>query len=188
MSQNRWNEQWETIKDEELSSSDIYEISNYGQVVKINPITKEKKVVKISLVNGYCAFTIRKKNGKSTSKYVHKLVAQYFLNRESTDQKYVLHLDFVKKNNYVENLKWADRKDKEDHLRRNPNFINRKRVITNSKLTEAKVKLIKMKINDPNRKTRMKMIAKQFGISEMQLYRIKSGENWSHVKVEQEQN
>jgi hypothetical protein len=27
----------------------------------------------------------------------------------------------------------------------------------------------------------MKMIAKQFGVSEMQLYRIKSGENWGWV-------
>ena len=28
------------------------------------------------------------------------------------------------------------------------------------------------------------MIAKQFGISEMQLYRIKSGENWGNVKID----
>jgi hypothetical protein len=27
------------------------------------------------------------------------------------------------------------------------------------------------------------MIAKQFGVSEMQISRIKSGENWSHIKV-----
>jgi hypothetical protein len=29
----------------------------------------------------------------------------------------------------------------------------------------------------------LKKIAEQFDISEMQLYRIKSGENWGHVKV-----
>jgi hypothetical protein len=28
----------------------------------------------------------------------------------------------------------------------------------------------------------MKILARQFGVSEMQLYRIKSGENWSSVK------
>jgi len=28
------------------------------------------------------------------------------------------------------------------------------------------------------------MIAKQFGISTMQVWRIKSGENWGHVKVD----
>jgi hypothetical protein len=43
---------------------------------------------------------------------------------------------------------------------------------------------LKRKIFDPKRKSRLKIIAKQFGISEMQLYRIKSGENWGHVKIE----
>jgi len=42
------------------------------------------------------------------------------------------------------------------------------------------VRLIRKKINEG--KTRMKMIAKQFKISEMQLYRIKVGENWGWVK------
>jgi hypothetical protein len=44
--------------------------------------------------------------------------------------------------------------------------------------------MIKRKLSDPKRKTRMKMIAKQFGISEMQLYRIKTGENWGHVTID----
>jgi hypothetical protein len=52
------------------------------------------------------------------------------------------------------------------------------------KLTEAKVKILKRKLLDPNRKTRVKMLARQFGVSEMQLYRIKIGENWGHVKVD----
>jgi len=60
-------------------------------------------------------------------------------------------------------------------------YVNTPRKRYNTKLTETKVKLIKRKIFDPNRRTRMKMIAKQFGISEMQLYRIKSGENWGSV-------
>jgi predicted DNA binding protein len=60
--------------------------------------------------------------------------------------------------------------------------LNKKR--DGAKLTESKVRLLKKKIFDPNRKTRLKMLAKQFGISEMQLYRIKSGENWGHVKID----
>jgi DNA-directed RNA polymerase specialized sigma subunit len=37
-------------------------------------------------------------------------------------------------------------------------------------------------IADKKRKMTMKQIAEHFEISEMQLYRIKSGENWGHVK------
>jgi hypothetical protein len=51
------------------------------------------------------------------------------------------------------------------------------------KLTVTKVMLIKKLLARPEQKTRMKMIAKQFGVSEMQIRRIKSGENWSQVKV-----
>ncbi|MFT7352689.1 MAG: hypothetical protein ACI9XR_002476 [Flavobacterium sp.] len=29
----------------------------------------------------------------------------------------------------------------------------------------------------------MKMIAKQFGVSEMQIARIRSGENWGHITI-----
>jgi DNA-binding phage protein len=49
-------------------------------------------------------------------------------------------------------------------------------------LNETKVRMIKKILNDPKRKTRLKIIAKQFGISEMQLYRIKKGVHWGHVK------
>jgi len=42
---------------------------------------------------------------------------------------------------------------------------------------------LKKIINNPQRKTRLKIIAKQFGISEMQLYRIKRGENWASVSA-----
>jgi len=106
-------------------------------------------------------------------------VAQHFL--EQGDGVYVIHLNYDKKNNKVENLKWATKKEKENHQFTNPEYLNRPKKRTYSKLTEAKVRLIKRKIHDPNRRTRMKMIAKQFGISEMQLYRIKSGENWGTV-------
>jgi hypothetical protein len=47
----------------------------------------------------------------------------------------------------------------------------------------TKVMRIKKMLQNPNRKTRIKMIAKQFGVSEMQIFRIKSGENWGHIVV-----
>lgn len=178
MIRNYWNEKWKEIQfDDNISDKEKFKISNYGRI--INCKTEVEVLVKVSFINGYQNLPLKQKyNGKLTSRYVHKLVAQHFL--EQNDGIYVIHLDYDKKNNKVGNLKWATKREKEVHQFSNPQYSG-KRIPTNAKLTETKVKLLKRKINDPNRRTRLKMIAKQFGISEMQLYRIKMGENWGEV-------
>jgi DNA-binding phage protein len=85
-------------------------------------------------------------------------------------------------NTYYKNLAWKTKEERKAFNKTDPNYRSRAGVRHYSKLSEAQVKLIKRKLNDPNRKTRMKLLARQFGISEMQLYRIKSGKNWSDVE------
>ncbi|MAO07797.1 MAG: HNH endonuclease [Alteromonas sp.] len=179
MIQNLRKEQWRDIVfDDGIDPNEKFKISNYGRIINCN--REEEFLVNETCINGYPNLRVRqRKNGKFTSRYVHKLVAQTFL--EQGDGEYVIHLDYDKMNNHLDNLKWATKREKEVHQFSNPEYKNKPRKRTYSKLTETKVKLIKRKINDPNRRTRMKMIAKQFGISEMQLYRIKTGENWSSV-------
>ncbi|MGJ8549115.1 HNH endonuclease [Winogradskyella wichelsiae] len=180
MIRDNWKEEWKTIIfDENISEKEKFKISNYGRL--INCKTEEDFLVKKYYINGYQNLPLKqKKNGKLTSRYVHKLVAQHFL--EQNDGIFVIHLNYDKTDNRVENLKWATKREKELHQFKNPQFKNIKRKKpSTAKLTETKVKFIKRKINDPNRRTRLKMIAKQFGISEMQLYRIKTGENWGEV-------
>jgi hypothetical protein len=53
-------------------------------------------------------------------------------------------------------------------------------------LTEKTVAQLKQQIWDPKRKLSFKKLAEKYGVSEMQIYRIKSGEFWYHVKVENE--
>lgn len=181
MIRNYWNEKWKKIEfDENISEEETFKISNYGRI--INCKTENEFLVKKYYINGYQNLTVRqKKSGKMTSRYVHKLVAKHFL--EQNDGIYVIHLNYDKTDNHVDNLKWATKREKEVHQFSNPEFKNMvRKKPSNTKLTETKVKLIKRKINDPNRRTRMKMIAKQFGVSETQLYRIKNGENWRSVE------
>ena len=104
---------------------------------------------------------------------MHKILAQHFL--EQNDGVYVIHLDYDKLNNHIDNLKWVTKREKEIHQFSNPSY---KRP---AKLSENDVRRIKKMLNDPNRRTRLKMIAKRFGVSTMQLQRIKTGENWGHV-------
>ncbi|SDB50419.1 NUMOD4 motif-containing protein [Flavobacteriaceae bacterium MAR_2010_188] len=179
MIRNHWNEKWKEIQfDDKIADNEKFKISNYGRV--INCKGEKEFLPTESTINGYRNIPLKQKaNGKSTSRYVHKLVAEHFL--EKGDGEFVIHLDYNKTNNRIDNLRWATKKEKEKHQFSNPAYLTEPRKRTHAKLTENKVRLIKRKINDPNRRTRLKMIAKQFGISEMQLYRIKTGENWGSV-------
>ena len=177
------DEIWRSYLNEKWSDADEYMVSNYGRIKKKKVYDEAWRLSPTSLVSGYESFGIVKKGThKASSYYTHRLVAILFLEKIE-DQKFVIHLDFDKTNNLVSNLKWANRAELNEHNKKNPVHKKRLGKRTYSKLTEGRVRLIKRKINDPNRRTRMRLIAKQFGISEMQLYRIKSGENWGSVKV-----
>lgn len=144
--------------------------------------------MKCGLVGGYPAFR-PKPFGKYKTYYVHRLVGEAFLEKPSEAHTYIIHLDYDKTNNRTKNLKWATTREMQLHQQNSPLVIEarEKRKLVKPqkghKLTATEVIRIKKMIFNPNRRTRMKIIAKQFGISEMQLYRIKNGENWGHVKV-----
>ncbi|NIJ43827.1 hypothetical protein FHR24_000266 [Wenyingzhuangia heitensis] len=178
------NEEWKEIKfDSKIDPLEKWKISNFGRV--LNCKEEEEKLHTKNLINGYPAVPVRQLvNRKKTSRFVHKIVAEHFLEKEEED-KYVIHLDYDKLNNHVSNLKWATKREKELHQFKNPVFIEAvKNKKVNYKLDEGKVKIIKRKLASTKSSTRLKMIAKQFGVSDMQIHRIKTGENWGHVKID----
>jgi hypothetical protein len=125
-----------------------------------------------------------KPEGRNMTLFVHRLVAEAFIPQKSARHNYVIHLDYDKENNAIKNLRWATKEEMEKHQQKSPavlayRSINRRK---GHKLTDTVVKRIKQMIEDKNRRMTMREIADHFDISEMQLYRIKSGENWGHVK------
>lgn len=181
-----WNEKWVDIPFPEVETQPLYQVSNYGRLKSFQNDPKEGDIIGGSKIQGYKSLNIRAKGNKSLNRYVHKLVAIFFAPKdENPDKKFVLHLDHDKLNNHWENLKWATRNEMTLHNRENPAVIDRvipKRT-KNYKLTESKVIMIKKMLRSD--KNRLKMIAKQFGITHTQLNRIRSGENWGYVKLEE---
>ena len=176
-------ESWKTFRKENWRQGECYQISSFGRVQSEKHI-KRNRVFKLSNINGYDAFTAIREDKSNNLVYVHKAVAELFI--ENPDKKpFVIHKDFDKTNNLASNLGWATRKEMTDHSQNNPLVIKgkakRKQNRPYAKLSEGKVRMIKRKLFDPNRRTRLRLIAKQFGISEMQLWRIKSGENWADI-------
>lgn len=121
---------------------------------------------------------------------IHRAVAELFLEKpEYEDQKFIIHKDFDKLNNKVDNLAWANQELLNSRSTQHPKnvlyqfkmrFMDEKPVVKYSKLTESEVLVIKKRLK---KGYSLRRLAKQFGVSDMQIYRIKTGENWGHVKL-----
>lgn len=115
---------------------------------------------------------------------VHRAVAELFLEKSENDEV-VIHKDFNKENNHVNNLAWASKEEAYSRYADNPYYKEnpkgeKRRKSGNAKLTTENVLYIKEKLNDG--KT-LRELAKYFKVSDMQIHRIKTGENWSSVKT-----
>ena len=82
MQRDFWKEEWrEVIFDDKISENEKFKISNYGRM--LNCKNKNEFIVKKYFINGYQNLPLRQKhNGKLTSRYVHKLVAESFLKKK----------------------------------------------------------------------------------------------------------
>ncbi|GAA4317448.1 HNH endonuclease [Compostibacter hankyongensis] len=183
----RKNEEWKELPIKYKSAlRKKYAVSSQGRVVSYTDRLEEGTLLNGSTVEGYTVINV-KPNDTFQSLYLHRELARLFLTRPGRTYKYVIHLDHDKKNNNIRNLRWATKREMEEHQQNSPAkkaYKERQRNRTRGlKLTLANVKAIKRQLQRPGRKT-MRQIAERFGISEMQLYRIKSGENWSHVTVD----
>lgn len=187
-----FNEQWKDIEqiDDGKVHKKKYAISNYGRVVSYTENIETGKLLKFGIIEGYHVLTLTCKI--KPSRCIHKLVALYFLPEAKSGQNYVIHLDFNKQNNSVKNLQWASRQELYQHQNHNPKIQfarkNHTRRKKGPKLTADQVKRLKKIIFDPNRKRTYAQIAKRYGISQIQLYRIKSGKDWAHVPTSKIEN
>lgn len=181
-----WVEKWTpiVIDVEGVEKPPRYEVSNFGRLRSFQN-NEKGEIIKGSVIQGYKSLNIRLPKGKSFNRYVHKLVAETFVEKPSIDHKFVIHLDFDKMSNHFENLKWVTKDEMVAHNKLNPAVINKPipRRTKNYKLSETKVRMIKKMLQHDS--TRLKMIAKQFGITHTQLNRIRSGENWGYVKIDE---
>ncbi|MFO8087082.1 MAG: NUMOD4 domain-containing protein [Bacteroidales bacterium] len=174
------NEQWKKLVHPELHPEEHYLISNYGRIksFKRNPIHGE--FINGGKLKGYNCLSVKLSNGRRTTRYIHKLVAELFSPKEDSAQTFVIHLDYDKSNNHVDNLRWVTKPTMFAHQKLNPNYVKKR--MYNAKLTENQVVRLKKMLKHNDKK--LYRIAEEFGITHTQLNRIRSGENWGHIKVD----
>ena len=182
-------ETWKEIKVDGRKPLLPYMISNLG---RFGIMTNGKVEVRtFKPIDGGYRYNIRQ-NGKNYAIFLYKEVAKAFINKPSPKHRFIIHKDHDYLNNDVSNLKWATQQEHRQHTKNSPRSIEarEKMAITKSNrsklLSEKEVVALKKMIWDPKRKLPYKKIAEKFGVSEMQIYRIKSGVFWYHIRVENE--
>jgi len=163
-----------------------YAVSSTGRAASYtNEVLEDGKILNGSLTLGYRTLNLHLDEGNGTI-YLHREIAKLFCNKPSQKYKYVIHINHKKEDNNYTNLKWATTDEVGSHQQSSPQKIAYKKRQANKteglKLNVTQVRLIKETINNPNRKLTYKQMAAKYNVSEMTLYRIKSGENWSRVK------
>jgi NUMOD4 motif/HNH endonuclease/HTH domain len=162
-----------------------YAVSTKGRVASYKKdILQEGKLLKGSLTTGYRTLNLHRPNNKGTL-YIHREMAQIFLNKPSASYKYVIHRNHNKLDNNLSNLRWVTLEQMISHQQKSPAKIAYKIKQANRtqglKLSASQVKRIKTILNNKNRNITIKKLAEKYDVSEMTLYRIKSGENWGRI-------
>lgn len=180
---------WRAITIDGRKPSVPYMISNHGH---FGVLTDGKiEVRKFKPTAGNYRYNTRQ-NGKNKAIFLYKEVAKAFLKKPSPKYKFIIHKDHDYLNDHVSNLKWATHEEHRAHTAQSPRSViaRQKKAITGSThskvLSEKEVIALKKMIWDPKRKLSFSKLAEKFGVSEMQIYRIKKGEFWYHIKVDNE--
>ena len=174
------NERWVRINFDGIHPDENVHVSDHGRIRSFKTSREGGKIIGGSWLSGYNILVLRKADDKRKTVFIHKLVAEYYLNEPKDPSEFIIHVDYDRKNNHFSNLKWVNSSQASVHRKGDKDYDKKK--VRNSKLTETQV--IRLKKMIKRGKVRPYRIAQEFGITHTQLNRIKNGENWAHITVD----
>ena len=95
------NEKWKDI----FGYDGMYQVSDLGRVRSLK-FGKERILKSNTLPSGYVQIGLHK-NGRTKMKYIHRLVAQAFIDNDDETKTYINHIDECKQNNRMGNLEYC---------------------------------------------------------------------------------
>jgi NUMOD4 motif len=180
-------ERWK-VADFPNSLQKKYAISNKGRLASFGEsVFIDGILLKGSLQQGYKIMrytVVSRKKKRFEFVFFHKLVALYFCKQKSPLHNKVIFKDYNRKNIVAENLKWATVEEQYVHSTGSPAYaaanLRRHKPVKGPRLDIEKVRRIKLALQAG---ATLKELAVKYKVSDMQIHRIKTGENWGHVKV-----
>lgn len=174
----------------------IYQVSSLGNVKSLDrevapknrvPYWRKGKICKQSKSNlGYMTvgFTV---NNVKINKYVHRLVAEAFINN-IYNYPQVNHMDCDKSNNRIDNLEWCT--NSQNHIHASKNGLNKlhlhrvaysgeengRSLLTKEQVLEIKQKYVPYKYS-------AKKLAKEYNVSESCITHILNNTSWKEISI-----
>lgn len=171
------SESWKPVP----NTNGKYLISNHGEIIGPGGFGHKcrKKLKLFNTGKGYLAARIRYENGPKT-KLVHSLVLEAFVGARPKNME-ACHLDGVRDNNKLSNLKWGTRKENHGHKKlHGTHQAGSKNPV--SKLNEKDVRYIRenfkrVSFHDSNTDRFMK----EFGLARSTINDIVNRKRWKHI-------
>ncbi len=162
-----------------------YAVSSAGRIASYrHEIFSDGRLLTGSVNTGYRTINIHRPDNNSTL-YIHREIAKAFLTRPTAQRQFVIHLNHDKLDNRVKNLAWASAAEIMAHQQQSPARkaykIRQANRVEGSKLHAADIRRIRkefLKRQPPSVPT----LAKEYGVTEMTIYRIRRGESWKHIR------
>ena len=92
-----------------------FKLSNFGNVVRMKKGEGPEEPFQPRKILGYDYISFTTRKGSRETIYLHRLVAEFFVEAPSPDAEFVIHLDYSRDNNRFDNLKWVDKTDLKKH-------------------------------------------------------------------------
>lgn len=164
----------------------LYEISNYGQIKRLN---RDKRCRPFRLIkplkkaDGHVCVDLSK-NGSSKRRYIHTIVLETFVEARPQGME-CRHLDGNPENNKIENLKWGSKSENtRDSVKHGTHWLSKNiqkgSMCKWAKLNEFKVRVIKKLLIENN--LNIKEISEIFRVSNTSIYDILMNRTWKHIK------
>ena len=157
----------------------LYTCDEYGNVFScVTNSSRRKKLMKQNIRNGYYYVNLTDINGKQSKKYVHRIIAQVFIDNPN-DKKEVNHIDCNKLNNNIMNLEWTTRKEnlqhsydnglKREHEKHGNSILTKKQVLEIRKLYKSK-------------KYSYRQLSEMYNVSMSCICMIVTNRNWRNLE------
>src|SRR6478672_7784851 len=92
-----------------------YAVSSLGRIASYKTdVVNDGKLLNGSLTTGYRTLNLHRPGHKGTL-YIHREIAKLFLKRPSAKNKYVIHKNHNKLDNFIKNLAWSTLEDMIEH-------------------------------------------------------------------------